>query len=133
VFWLEVFVALAALVGVVFVVTSRMHVLDDEPTDARDSGLPSDRPLRSDDVPRLKFRIAFRGYRFSDVDDVMDAVYAALKAAETKPDDATPQAMPRPSWSRYPTRASDADLAEQPPADAETHSLSELEAETDGL
>ena len=130
-FWLEVLAAVAALVGLVVVVTSRMHVLDDEPTDARDGGLPGDRLLRSDDVPRLKFRIAFRGYRFSDVDDAMDAVYAALQAAESKPE--APPAPSRPSWSRYPTRASDADLAEQPPADAETQSLSELEAETDGL
>jgi DivIVA domain-containing protein len=128
VFWLEVLVAVAALVGLVFVVTSRMHVLDDEPTDARDSGLPRDRLLRSDDVPRLKFRMAWRGYRFSDVDDAMDAVHAALKAAETKPEETTRAAPPPPSWSRYPTRASDADLAEQPPAAAETQSLSELEA-----
>ena len=128
-FWLEVLVAVAALVGLVFVVTARMHVLDDEPTDARDSGLPADRLLRSDDVPRLKFRIAFRGYRFSDVDEAMDAVYTALQAAEARPIEA-PAPSARPTWQRLPARPADADLADQPPADAETHSLSELEAET---
>ena len=131
-FWLEVLVAVAALVGLVFVVTSRMHVLEGEPADTRDSGLPGDRPLRSDDVPRLKFRIAFRGYRFSDVDEAMDAVYAALKAAETRSDPEAAAARPtQPSWSTFRPAVTDADLTEQPPARAETQSLSELEAEAD--
>jgi DivIVA domain-containing protein len=50
--------------------------------DLPDDGLPSDRPLRSDDVERLRFRVALRGYRMSDVDRALDRLQAALRGLE---------------------------------------------------
>jgi len=59
-------------------------VLDDEPEDAADRGLPNDRLLRSDDIPRLRLRVGLRGYRMSDVDAALDAAQRALAAAEER-------------------------------------------------
>jgi DivIVA domain-containing protein len=128
VFVLEVLVAVAVLVGLVFVVTLRLSGLEDESDDAADVGLPSERMLRSDDVPRLRFRVALRGYRMSDVDEAMEAVQAALRAAETRiarTDEGRPAHPSR--WSR-PAGPSDADLAEQPATEVETQALSTLES-----
>lgn len=54
-----------------------------EPPAQPDLG-PDDRPLTADDVPALRFRLAFRGYRMSDVDAVLDRVTDALRDAETR-------------------------------------------------
>jgi DivIVA domain-containing protein len=43
---------------------------------------PVDRPLHADDVPRLRFRLAFRGYRMSDVDTALERLGQALAQAE---------------------------------------------------
>jgi hypothetical protein len=86
---IEVIVAAAVLVGIALV-ASRPDIggVDDPDTDHADIGLPTDRLLRSDDIPRLKFRVvagwrgAVRGYRFSDVDATLAKVEEALRAAE---------------------------------------------------
>jgi DivIVA domain-containing protein len=81
---LEVIVAVAVLAGVAVVASTRWPVFDDEPEDVRDLGLPRDRPLRSGDVPGLRFRIGLRGYRMSDVDQVLDRLRGALEDAEAR-------------------------------------------------
>ncbi|HEU5034145.1 MAG TPA: hypothetical protein VFT62_05215 [Mycobacteriales bacterium] len=88
-FWLEVIVAVAVLVGVAIVVSTGGG-LDDVDTDTRDVGLPTDRLLRSDDIARLRFRAisgfwgGLRGYRFDDVDRTMAKVEASLRAHEER-------------------------------------------------
>lgn len=87
---LEVLVGIAVLVGVALLATGRFDGLGDEPTDAGDIGLPTGRLLRSDDIPRLRFRAVggmrggLRGYRMSDVDATMEQVHEALRAAEQR-------------------------------------------------
>ena len=44
--------------------------------------VPTDRPLTSDDLARVRFRTAVRGYRMEDVDAAMASVYATLRSAE---------------------------------------------------
>jgi hypothetical protein len=107
VFVLEVIVAAAVLVGVAFVVSRDMAGLDDPGTDAKDLGLPADRPLRSDDLPHLRFRAVsglrggLRGYRFDDVDAAMSRIEESLRAAEAKSE------QPRPGrGNRYPGQPS---------------------------
>jgi DivIVA domain-containing protein len=78
----EIFVGLAILVGIGLVLSTRAPVWDDEPADTPDNGLPDDRLLRSDDIPRLRFRVGWRGYRMSDVDAALEAARLALEAAE---------------------------------------------------
>jgi len=104
----EVLGGLVVLLALAYVLSRDSATIDDEPVDSVDDGLPTDRLLRSDDIPRLRFRVGLRGYRMSDVDSVLSAAQRSLAAAEGKP------------------IASDAELAEQPPTDAE-RPLSELE------
>jgi hypothetical protein len=86
---LEVIVGLAVLVGVALVASSDIAGIDDPDADTADLGLPTDRPLRSDDIDRLRFRTvsglrgAVRGYRFPDVDATMQQVRETLRAHET--------------------------------------------------
>jgi hypothetical protein len=85
---LEVIVAVAVLVGVAFVASRDVAGLDDPDGDVADTGIPTGRLLRSDDIGHLKFRVvggrrgAVRGYRFADVDAVMAKVEEALRASE---------------------------------------------------
>ena len=53
------------------------EVLADAPQDLPDLDLP-DRPLQPQDVERLRFSLAPRGYRMSEVDAVLDRLAAEL-------------------------------------------------------
>lgn len=89
---MEILVAVAVLVGVAFVAARpELGGLEDEDTDHADIGLPRGRLLRSDDIPHLRMRAVagwrgtVRGYRFSDVDAVLDKVEESLRAHEQSP------------------------------------------------
>ena len=86
---LEVLGGVVVLLALAFVLSRDVDGLDDEPEDAKDSGLPGDRLLRSDDISRLRFRVGLRGYRMSDVDAALEAVQRTLAATEGRatPDD----------------------------------------------
>jgi len=103
-----VLIGLVVLLALAFVMSRDSATISDEPVDTVDGGLPTDRLLRSDDIPRLRFRVGLRGYRMSDVDAVLAAAQLSLAAAEGRP------------------VADDAELAEQPPSDTE-RPVSELE------
>ena len=152
-FVLEVFVAVAVLAAVALVAAGRVDGLAEEIPDDPDIGLPVDRPLRSTDVPRLRFRLAIRGYRMSDVDAAMAAVQEALRVNETQaaqqPTATAPQPEPLPSPVPSPHPPFEPEpvqptppapptpeplpqpepplVAEQPPTDAVEQPLSELE------
>jgi DivIVA domain-containing protein len=73
-----------ALLGVVLLLLSAAllstrdgEVLADAPQDLPDLDLP-DRPLQAQDVDRLRFSLAPRGYRMSEVDAVLDRLAAEL-------------------------------------------------------
>src|SRR5206468_9271491 len=107
----EVFIGLAVLTGLALVLSTRAATFDDEPDDAPDTGVPDHRLLRSDDIPRLRFRIGWRGYRMGDVDAALEAARLALEASERGATGAT---------------GADAMVDEQPPS-AVDRPLSELE------
>src|SRR3954466_8693723 len=104
----EVLGGVVVLLALAFVLSRDSAAIEDEPVDSVDSGLPADRLLRSDDIPRLRFRVGLRGYRMSDVAAALLAAQLSLASAEGKP------------------MADDAELAEQPPTSAD-RPLSELE------
>ena len=79
---LEVLGGIVVLLALAFVLGRDVPLLDYEPEDVKDNGVPVDRLLRSDDIPRLRFRVGLRGYRMSDVDAVLDAVYRSLSELE---------------------------------------------------
>jgi DivIVA domain-containing protein len=51
-------------------------VYDDRP----DALVPDGRPLRSDDLRRVRFSLALRGYRMSEVDALLDRLATELDA-----------------------------------------------------
>ncbi|HET7310846.1 MAG TPA: hypothetical protein VFJ17_05930 [Mycobacteriales bacterium] len=95
-FVLEVFVGVAVLAAVALLAAGHFDALAEEVPDEPEVGIPPDRPLRSTDVPRLRFRLAIRGYRMSDVDAAMAAVQESLRLSETQPSPAAPAPAPSP-------------------------------------
>ena len=95
--WLFAFVIVAVL-GVVAVVAagrggSIAQTYDDRP----DSRVPADGPLTSVDLRRVRLTTAFRGYRMSEVDALLDRVSAQLDGrspANDLPEDHVPEARP---------------------------------------
>jgi hypothetical protein len=86
----EIIVAVAVLIGVAFL-AARPDIggLEDTEPDVADIGLPDNRLLRSEDIPRLRFRTVggirgIRGYRFSDVDATIAKVEETLQAVESR-------------------------------------------------
>ena len=81
-FWLEVLGGVVVLLALAFVLSRNIDPMPEEDDDAIDRELPEGRLLRSDDIPRLRFRVGLRGYRMSDVDEALEAAQVALAAAE---------------------------------------------------
>jgi DivIVA domain-containing protein len=81
-------VLVVAIMGVVAVVAagrggSMAEVFDDRP----DARVPADGPLTGTDLRRVRFTSAFRGYRASEVDALLDRLATEL-------DDRTPPQGP---------------------------------------
>jgi len=108
VFVLEVLVAVAVLAAVALLAAGRFDGLAEEAPDDPDVGVPDDRPLRSSDMPHLRFRLAIRGYRMSDVDAAMAAAQEALRLAEMA-------ALPPPAAETAPAPPLDPAPAPAPP------------------
>ncbi len=77
----EVLVIAGLLLAVALVAAGRGDPLAAAPEDGPDRGLP-DGSVASDDVPRVRFRTALRGYRMVDVDEVLDRLQQALAEHE---------------------------------------------------
>lgn len=97
-------VLVLVVVGIGLVAAGRGDGLPDAPADRAPVVLPVT-ALRPEDLSRLRFSVAFRGYRMSEVDDVLDrltgelatrdATIAALRgqlAAGAEPSGAQPRA-----------------------------------------
>ncbi|HET6560971.1 MAG TPA: DivIVA domain-containing protein [Marmoricola sp.] len=75
-----------AVMGVVAVVSTGRggelaEVFDDRP----DSRVPSDGPLTAEDLRRVRFSTAFRGYRVAEVDALLDRLTAELEEPSDPP------------------------------------------------
>jgi DivIVA domain-containing protein len=102
---LVVLIGALVLLGVALLLSLAGGTLEDEPVDAADAGLPTGRPLVSDDVARLRFRTTIRGYRMEDVDAAMERLESALREAEsrgaaTRASSASSESAPRSSAPR---------------------------------
>jgi DivIVA domain-containing protein len=79
---LEVLAVLAVVFGVAVVLTGRGEGLSEEWPDRADTGIPRDRAMTPEDVIGLRFALAFRGYRMSEVDDALDRLAAEIAARD---------------------------------------------------
>ena len=77
--WLFAVIIVAVMGGVAVVAAghggSMAETFDDRP----DARVPADGPLTAADLRRVRFSTAFRGYRMSEVDALLDRLAAALE------------------------------------------------------
>lgn len=80
-------ITIVLALGVIAVVASgrggsMAEVFDDRP----DSRVQADGPLSATDLHRVRFSTAFRGYRMSEVDALLNRLSAELEEAQRPPD-----------------------------------------------
>jgi DivIVA domain-containing protein len=80
--WFFAIMIVLALGGIALLAAGRgtpmAEVYDDRP----DLGLPETGPVRSADLRRVRFSLAFRGYRMSEVDSLLDRLASQLESSE---------------------------------------------------
>lgn len=113
----EVIVAGLVLFAIAVVAAGRGGSISEASPDGPDVGLPEGRLLGSEDVPRLRFRLAVRGYRMADVDQAMDRLRDSLVALEARPETRLaerPFEPPSPPTPVEPPRPPDPPRPEEP-------------------
>jgi DivIVA domain-containing protein len=80
--WFFAIMIVLALGGIALLAAGRgtpmAEVYDDRP----DLVLPESGPVRGADLRRVRFSLAFRGYRMSEVDSLLDRLAAQLESSE---------------------------------------------------
>jgi DivIVA domain-containing protein len=85
--WLFAILIVLALGGVAVVAAGRGAPMSTAYDDAPDSLVPDAGPITADDLRRIRFPVAFRGYRMAEVDALLDRLaeereHAARTATE---------------------------------------------------
>jgi DivIVA domain-containing protein len=70
--WLFAILIVLALGGVAVVAAGRGAPMSPAYDDAPDTLVPSDGPITADDLRRIRFPMAFRGYRMAEVDALLN-------------------------------------------------------------
>ncbi len=79
--WFFAILIVLALGGVAVVAAGRGAPLAEAYDDRPDAGVPPEGPLAADDLRRVRFPLAVRGYRMSDVDALLDRLATQLENA----------------------------------------------------
>ena len=84
--WLFAILAVLLLGGVAVVAAGMGTPLAQEYGDRPDAEVPADRPLGPEDLRRVRFSVALRGYRMGEVDALLDrlAEEQAARAPESE-------------------------------------------------
>ncbi|MFT3874711.1 MAG: DivIVA domain-containing protein [Nocardioides sp.] len=82
--WLFAVLIVLAMGGVALLAAGRGDPLAEEYGDRPDALVPASGAIRAEDLRRVRFSLAFRGYRMSEVDELLDRL-----AREMEPDSAT--------------------------------------------
>jgi DivIVA domain-containing protein len=82
VMWLFAILIVLALGGVAVVAAGRGTPMSPAYDDAPDSLVPADGPVTADDLRRIRFPVAFRGYRMAEVDALLDRLAEEREAAD---------------------------------------------------
>ncbi|CAB4746495.1 unannotated protein [freshwater metagenome] len=69
--WFFAILVVLLLGAIAVVAAGKGAPLAEEYDDRPDALVPADRPLTSEDLRRVRFSIAFRGYRMSEVDALL--------------------------------------------------------------
>ncbi len=109
---------LAVLAGVALVAAGRGSAMPDADPDRAPLGVLPPDTVGPPDVQRLRFSLAFRGYRMDEVDDVLDRLTAELAARDARIAELEGTSAPDPAapTSAAPTSAAPASPAPASPA-----------------
>jgi DivIVA domain-containing protein len=84
--WLFAILIVAAMGGVAALAAGRGEPLAPAYDDRPDAVVPARGPLRGDDLRRVRFSLALRGYRMSEVDALLDRLGRQLDGDSTPAD-----------------------------------------------
>jgi DivIVA domain-containing protein len=94
--WFFAILVVLVMGGVAALAAGRGAPMSEAYDDRLDALVPSDRPLAADDIRRVRFSLAFRGYRMTEVDALLDRLARELDEARTTPREAPRHAAERP-------------------------------------
>lgn len=83
--WFFAILIVLALGGIALVAAGRGAPLAEVYDDRPDATVPEAGPLRAEDLRRVRFSLAFRGYRMSEVDALLDRLATELDTAPEEP------------------------------------------------
>jgi DivIVA domain-containing protein len=82
--WFFAILVVLVMGGVAAVAAGRGAPMSDAYDDRPDALVPAGRALGAEDVRRVRFSLAFRGYRMSEVDALLDRLADQLDAGEAR-------------------------------------------------
>ena len=88
--WLFAVLIVLAMAGVAMVASGRGGSMAPAYDDRPDLALPEGRPLAADDLRTVRFPLALRGYRMSDVDAVLARLATEMEDRDDSSGDAGP-------------------------------------------
>ena len=93
--WFFAVLVVLVMGGVAALAAGRGAPMSEAYDDRPDALVPTEGPLRAQDLRRVRFSLAFRGYRMSEVDALLDRLIVQLEPDEAPPaaDGAAPQAV----------------------------------------
>jgi DivIVA domain-containing protein len=80
--WFFAILIVLALGGIAALAAGKGTPMAESRPDRPRLGVPDDRPLRGADLRRVRFSLAFRGYRMSEVDELLDRLASQLESSE---------------------------------------------------
>ena len=100
--WLFAILVVLAMGGVAMVASGRGGSMPEAYDDRPDVVLPTDRPIGAQDLRTVRFPLALRGYRMSEVDALLARLATELEDRDAPP--APPGTDERPGSSGEPER-----------------------------
>ena len=83
--WVFAILVVLAMGGVALVAAGRGAPLADVYDDRPDARVPAEGPLGAEDLRRVRFSVALRGYRMSEVDALLDRLARERETAAPHP------------------------------------------------
>jgi len=110
--WFFALLIVVAMGIVAVVATGRGGSMADVYDDRPDSRVQADGPLTASDVRRVRFSTAFRGYRMSEVDALLDRISAELEPSNPESPELEPSNPESPELEPSNPEPSDTDSQE---------------------
>ena len=85
--WFFAVLIVLAMAGVAAVAAGKGAPLAPADDDRPGAGIPAEGPLSADDLRRARFSLAFRGYRMSEVDALLDRLAREREEGSSEPGD----------------------------------------------